>query len=229
MRRFYTPELEGTRIPLALRKPNFEPASRASYGFADDDILLVTVGRLVPRKGLAQLVALMDTFKGQPVHLLVIGSGPEEQALKEEVAQRHLASQVHFMGFVAETEKFRLLQISDLYVSTSQHEGFGLVFLEAMACGLPIICYDHGGQTDFLQNEKTGYLIPLNQLDCFRQRCQLLVHNRELRQTMGQDNACHVEGFYIHNCAARYEDVFKQALELRMLAKQRSFFQQRPA
>jgi glycosyltransferase involved in cell wall biosynthesis len=229
MRRFYTPEIEGTRIPLAIRRPNFEPASRASYGFTDDDILLVTVGRLVARKGLAQLVAMMDTFKGRPVHLLVIGSGPEEQALKEEVAQRHLAPQVHFMGFVAETEKFRLLQISDLYVSTSQHEGFGLVFLEAMACGLPIICYDHGGQTDFLQNEKTGYLIPLNHLEFFRQRCQLLVHNRELRQTMGQDNACRAEGFFIHNCAARYEDVFKQALELRMHAKQRPFYQQHPA
>jgi len=59
---------------------------------------------------------------------------------------------------VPEEHKFRLLRIADVFVSTSQHEGFGLVFLEAMACGLPVVCYDRGGQIDFLEDRTTGHL-----------------------------------------------------------------------
>ena len=69
--------------------------------------------------------------------------------LKHETLKRHVGHQVVFMGQVDEAEKFGILQMSGLYVSTSQHEGFGLAFLEAMACGLPVVCYDHGGQPTF--------------------------------------------------------------------------------
>ena len=51
-----------------------------------------------------------------------------------------------FLGHVAEAEKFRILRMCDVYVSTSQHEGFGLVFLEAMACGLPVIAMPTAGR-----------------------------------------------------------------------------------
>ena len=215
MRRFYLSEMGGVRIPLAIERPPVETGSRAEYGFDQDDVLLVTVGRLVTRKGLPQLIEMMEHFKGEKVHLLVMGSGPEEEALKADVAQRQLTSQIHFQGFVEESEKFRLLRMSDLYVSTSQHEGFGLVFLEAMACGLPVICYDYGGQTDFLRDHKTGYLIPLNDLDTFYDKCRTLINNSELRRTMGDHNHIYAEEFFIETCAANYEQVFLKAIEMK--------------
>jgi glycosyltransferase involved in cell wall biosynthesis len=120
---------------------------------------------------------MMDTLRNENARLLVLGSGPQEQMLKKEVADRQLGSKVRFMGFVEEMEKFRLLRLSDIYVSTSQHEGFGLVFLEAMACGLPVICYDYGGQTDFLEDGTTGYLAPLNDLQSFADRSLTLMRD----------------------------------------------------
>ncbi len=71
------------------------------------------------------------------------------------------------LGRVSEELKFQYLNASDVYFSTAIHEGFGIVFLEAMECGLPVICYNRGGQVDFLSNENTGYLIKLGDADSF--------------------------------------------------------------
>jgi glycosyltransferase involved in cell wall biosynthesis len=212
MRRFYTPEIEGVRIPLGIQRPEQNAASRKRYGFTEDDVLLVTVGRLIPRKATAQLIAVMNALKQEHVKLLIVGNGPEEQALKEEMVRKQLENHVHFLGQVEEAEKFCLLQMCDLYVSTSQHEGFGLVFLEAMACGLPIVCYNHGGQTDFLEHSTTGYLLPLNDLKGFIDHCLFFVKDRELRLKIGQENLRRVNELFIDRCAERYEEIFLGAI-----------------
>ena len=162
------------------------------------------------RKGIEQLITLMKGFKGEPVRLVIVGSGPQEASLKSLALQYQVENQIHFMGAVSEHDKFRLLQMSDLYVSTSQHEGFGLVFLEAMACGLPIICYDHGGQTDFLQDGEHGFLVPLNALESFEGKCRDLVKNPEVRSMMGVRNKKDVEQYFIDQCARKYEQVFQE-------------------
>ena len=69
---------------------------------------------------------------------------------------------MHVLGQVSDEQKYAALAISDVFVSASQHEGFGLVFLEAMAFGLPVVCYDRGGQTDFLTSGETGAVVRLN-------------------------------------------------------------------
>jgi glycosyltransferase involved in cell wall biosynthesis len=212
LRRFYTPELEGVRVPLGIPKREFPVGSRTAYGFRDDEILLVTVGRLVPRKATFQLTRLIDSLRDRPVRLVIVGTGPQEHLLKEECRVRRVVDRVSFMGHVSEEDKYRILQVSDLYVSTSQHEGFGLVFLEAMASGLPVVCYDVGGQTDFLQDGETGFLVSLNDLDLFKRRCELLMRDPELRRIMGERNRRVVEDYFIEQCAQRYETAFTDVL-----------------
>jgi glycosyltransferase involved in cell wall biosynthesis len=204
--------LEGIRIPLGIRRPPEGSAARQDYGFSQDEVLLVSVGRLVARKATGQLIAMMDTLRNEKAQLLILGSGPQEQILKKEVADRQLNNQVRFMGFVEEEEKFQLLRLSDLYVSTSQHEGFGLVFLEAMACGLPVICYDYGGQTDFLEDGTTGFLAHLNDLKGFTERSLTLMRDSKLRRKMGQNNLQKAEGLFVDNCARRYEAIFDEVI-----------------
>lgn len=214
MRRFYTPEIEGIRIPLGIQRPKAEAASRRDYGLGEYDVLLVTIGRLVARKAINQLILIMESLRKEKVRLLILGTGPQEQLLKEESRKRQLEGQVIFMGHVEESEKFRILRMCDIYVSTSQHEGFGLVFLEAMACGLPVVCYNHGGQTDFLEDTLTGYLLPLNDICGFEDRCRVLIRDLDLRRRMGEENARRVEGFFIDNCAWRYEDIFQGVIAM---------------
>ena len=226
MRRFYTPEIQGVQIPLGIRRPQAGAALRSHYGCHESDVLLVTVGRLVARKGLPQLITVMTALRGAKVRLLIVGIGPQEQLLKEEVNRRHLAQQILFLGYVEEAEKFRILQMCDLYVSTSQHEGFGLVFLEAMACGLPIVCYNRGGQTDFLCDGETGCLIPLNDMNLFKERCAALNGDPELRRAMGNHNKHLVEEYCIDNCATKYGKLFHEAIKLKIFS-QNIYYQQK--
>ena len=213
MRRFYTPEIEGVRIPLGIEKPRVTPMPREHYGLGHEDVLLITIGRLIARKAVIQLIFMMEALKNTKARLLIVGAGPQEHFLKAESRRRQLEGQVLFMGHVAESEKFRILQMCDIYVSTSQHEGFGLVFLEAMACGLPIVCYNHGGQTDFLRHRETGYLAPLNDLHSFKKSCELLIHNPKLREMMSKNNERQFEEFRIDKYAAKYESIFNHVLQ----------------
>jgi glycosyltransferase involved in cell wall biosynthesis len=231
MHRYYTPEIQGERIPLAIQRPAPEAGAREAYGFADDDVLLATVGRLIPRKGIDQLISMVQTLRQhhKPVRLLIIGAGPEEQHLRQAAASRGVAEYIHFMGFVEEAEKNRLLNMSDVYVSTSQHEGFGLVFLEGMACGLPVVCYNHGGQTDFLRDGETGYLVALNDLDTFTERCQLLVENAALRKKMSGISREYVEEYFIENCARKHEAIFSQTIEAHRAGERAWMLNQRTA
>ena len=212
MHKYYASDLDATLIPLGIEPPPLVSAQECNYQFGEDEVLLITVGRLVPRKASGQLITMMKGIKGARARLIIIGCGPEEKALKAEVKSSGLGERVLFTGYISDEDKFRLLQRSDIYVSTSQHEGFGLVFLEAMASGLPIVCYNHGGQTDFLQNHRNGYLLPLNDLDGVRERCRQLVESAELRKSIGDVNERYVNQFYIHNCASLYEDVFQEAI-----------------
>ncbi len=215
LRRFYTPEADVIRIPLGIRPPAVEAASRQTYGFRDDEVLLVTVGRLIARKAVHQLVAMMRAFRGEPVRLVVIGDGPQEAALSRTAQEAGVTDQVRWLGHVAEPEKFRVLQMCDVYVSASQHEGFGLVFLEAMASGLPVVCYGHGGQTDFLEDGRTGFLVPLNDQAAFAARCRQLIAQPALRRRMGADNRRAAPDWFIDRCAARYEALFQEILAVR--------------
>jgi glycosyltransferase involved in cell wall biosynthesis len=212
MRKYYAPEIEGIRIPLGIRRPHIEPGARPQYGFSERDVLLVTVGRLVTRKAVDQLIRMMARIESSNIYLLVLGTGPLMPALKEQARRLNVDKRIRFLGYVDEPEKFRILQLSDIFVSTSQHEGFGLVFLEAMASGLPVVCYDHGGQTDFLQDGKTGYVLPLNDELALLERCRQLARATDTRKEMGKANLGRVEEYFIDRCATRYEDVFQDLI-----------------
>ncbi|MDP9008558.1 MAG: glycosyltransferase family 4 protein [Pseudomonadota bacterium] len=198
-------------IPLGIsRPPPVARVPRRDFGIPDDAFLMVTVGRLVARKATVQLVQALAAAQRPAAHLLIVGDGPDAGAIQHAAAHAGLSDRVHLLGHVSEERKCQALSAADVFISASQHEGFGLVFLEAMAFGLPIICYDHGGQTDFLADGVTGHLVSLNDLDGLV-RALLNVHDRApVRAAMSEHNRRLVEDYFIDKCAARYETVFEE-------------------
>jgi len=156
---------------------------------------------------------MMSGFKDKKVRLIVVGDGPLRGDLEQQAREVGAADRVVFTGFVGDEDKRNLLAASDLYVSTSQHEGFGLVFLEGMAAGLPVICYDFGGQTDFLEEGITGSLVPLNDQVKFMAACCDYLNSPDARAAAGDENLRRVGSFYIDNCARRYESLFEHVVE----------------
>jgi glycosyltransferase involved in cell wall biosynthesis len=198
-------------IPLGIdRPPRVAPAMRRDFGLPDDAFVMVTVGRLVARKATTSLVQALASAQRPKAHLLIVGDGPDAGAVRAAAATAGLSERVHLTGQVTEERKYQALGVADVFVSASQHEGFGLVFLEAMACGLPVICYDHGGQTDFLTDGETGHVVPLNNLDRFTQ-CMVHLHDQtRVRGAMSGKNRQLVEEYFIDTCANRYEALFQQ-------------------
>lgn len=210
--KYYASDVDVMRIPLGIKRPAEGPAARGQYGFSDNQILLATVGRLVARKAVDQLISMMRSLEPN-THLLILGGGPMQDRLQRLTREMGLAERVHFFGHVSEDDKYSVLRMSDLFVSSSQHEGFGLVFLEAMASGLPVVCYDYGGQTDFLEDGITGGLIPLNDWEKLIESCARLVRDADRRRKMSLENLNRVESYFIDYCAAQYEALFAQVID----------------
>jgi glycosyltransferase involved in cell wall biosynthesis len=209
-------------IPLGIeRPPPIAPATHAAFGLPQAAFVLVTVGRLVARKATTQLIDAVAASGIPQAHLLIVGDGPDAAAIRSRAAELGIADRVHLLGQVSDARKYEALAVADAFVSTSQHEGFGLVFLEAMAFGLPIVCYDRGGQTDFLATGQSGSVVTLNDREAFTRALGALHADREGRAACGRRNRQLVENFFIDSCAARYESVFAAAIERRLGAQRR--------
>lgn len=212
MKQFYSSDIKSELIPLGIQRPPKATGTREEYGLPVDSTLLVTIGRLVSRKAVDQLVTAIQRLSSSNVHLVIIGSGPQESNLRKQASSLGVSSRVHFMGQVSDLDKAKLLRLSDLYASTSQHEGFGLVFLEAMAEGLPVVCYDFGGQSDFLIDRITGRLFQLNDLDSLVKGTAELISDNVSREEIASQNLKQVEDFFIDTCSRRYEKTFEKVI-----------------
>lgn len=207
---FYRFRSEIQIIPLAVRKPQIAALSREELGLPEKAIVVVTVGRLVRRKGNDVLIRAMSRLQEDDTHLVIIGSGPERESLESLARELGMASRVRFTGWVEEERKWQLLASADIYASGTLHEGFGLVFLEAMAVGLPVVAPDVGGHLDFLEDGKTGAIVRVGSEDALAEAIAHLAQSPGARQRIGEENQLRFQHFSIEKSAKAYEDLFEQ-------------------
>lgn len=129
--------------------------------------ILLTITRLVPRKGIdTVLMALAHIRKEIPdIHHLIVGDGPDRSRLENLAKELSLTEQVTFTGRIPYEMLNRYYNLGDLFVMPSRTripdvEGFGIVFLEANSCGLPVIGSDSGGIPSAILHGETGLIIP---------------------------------------------------------------------
>ncbi|HEV8553952.1 MAG TPA: glycosyltransferase [Casimicrobiaceae bacterium] len=146
-------------------------AARQRLGLPLDAPVLVSVGALVERKGfhrvLECLPALRRRFPGLR-YLMVGGAGPEgdwSARLRKSVSDLGLQDCVVFLGALAPEELNVPLSAADLFVLATRNEGWANVFLEAMACGLPVVTTDVGGNAEVVANANLGMLVPFGDPD----------------------------------------------------------------
>ena len=133
----------------------------------DSQPILLTVGRLVRRKGHSQVMAALPQIASEvgPVKYVIVGSGPEEQNLHRLAKEYGTEDCVEFLGEVDDRELPALYQTADVFVMPSRDlygqpiEGLGLVYLEANLCGLPVVAGNTGGVSDAVVDGETGLLV----------------------------------------------------------------------
>ncbi|KAJ5614850.1 hypothetical protein N7528_008504 [Penicillium herquei] len=153
------------------------------------EIILICVCRIAPEKGfefLAQ-VAMRLAAEKVPFKLLIVGGN--RNPVVENKVQRlfdKVRSHVIFTGFLMGAALARAYASADLFLHCSITETFGLVVLEAMASGIPVIARDQGGPSDIIQNGRTGFLVPPNDLDRFTQLTRDVSENTTQRRTLAK-------------------------------------------
>ncbi|KAG9242349.1 glycosyltransferase family 4 protein [Calycina marina] len=163
------------------------------------EVILVTVARLAPEKGfefMAKCVKQLDAM-GVRFKLLVVGGNrnPQvEQDVKNLFGTLVDERKVTFTGFLKGEDLARAYASGDGFLHCSITETFGLVVLESMASGVPVVARDEGGPREMVEHGRTGYLVPPNDLDEFVQRTLALINDTELRKMMGLESRRSAEG-----------------------------------
>ncbi|MBI2079178.1 glycosyltransferase family 4 protein [Candidatus Micrarchaeota archaeon] len=192
-------------IDLEKYAPKEQYDAREKYNVSKDDILIVCVSRIDPRKGQEILIAAMDrivnTHKQKNVKCIFVGNGSfsrellgkersgRAQKLLNLVEEKGLQDNVFFTGKVNDELLYHIYGASDIVVQPSLHEGFGLTVCEAMVFGKPIIGSNVGGIPLQLKDGINGYLFDKADHNQLAEKILLLAQNSELRKKMGTEGA----------------------------------------
>lgn len=156
------------------------------YARASGPVRLIAVGSLIPRKGFDQIIhAVGRAAKRIDVTLTIVGSGPEEAALRALVAAERLEKQVILAGAVAAMEIPARLGAADVFVLASHSEGRPNVLVEALASGLPAIATDIPGNRELIDHGHTGLLFRDGEVDDLASEIVRLGGDPELRRGLG--------------------------------------------
>ncbi len=208
--KFYKPDKRVEIIPVGFVLPVEKSSTRKELGLVDGEIIVISVGRLVKRKGFDIAIRAIASLSKKNVRYVIIGDGPEEESLVTLAKELGIADKVNFKGFLTEEKKYQYLKNSDIYLLTSIHEGFGICLMEAMYAGLPIVATDSGGQTDFMTEGTNALFVPVADISRTADKLTELVDNVVERREMGARNREAIKKLYIENIASRYESVLSR-------------------
>lgn len=178
-----------TIIPNGIDFRKFNQKTVPLTEFQDDKLNILFVGRLEKRKGLRYLLGAFSKLKWEypKIRLLVVGPGNPEPELFRFIAERNIED-VIFLGGVSGEDLPRYYQVADIFCSPATGgESFGIVLLEAMAAGKPIIASNIDGYASVMSNEKQGLLITPESEEALREALAIVIKDSSLRQHFGSN------------------------------------------
>ena len=187
---------------------------RGRFNIDPNKFVIATLGSLIKRKGVDLLINATEALlqKKIPVHLFVIGDGPELNNLQQQVKQLGLNNSVSFVGESVQTVGI-LRGTADLFVSAAREEAFGLVLAEASLANLAIVAPNIGGIPDVVINNKTGLLIPPESITSLTNAITQLYLNPLLRSKMAKAGQQHIYNkFTIEKNTALFQCLYYQQL-----------------
>lgn len=191
------------------------------YRLSENDKIILFVGGLDQAHYFKGLNILLESFAQitpnfSQIFLLIIGEGnlrPKYEKLAEKL---EITDKVKFLGKISQEELTAHYNLANLFVlpSINRNESFGLVLLEAMACGKPCLASDLPGVRTVVDNHKTGFLVKPGQADDLAEKIEILLANNDLAKKMGEAGRKKVEEKYSWKCIAKkLEKLYKDVSE----------------
>jgi D-inositol-3-phosphate glycosyltransferase len=214
-------------IPPGVDTSHFYPISgdeaKEAIGIPLCERMLLFVGRIEPLKGIDILIQAIALLRQQNIYvcLAVIGGDPDSspQAQSSEMArlkmlreQAGLTDLVAFLGKRGQDTLPYYYSAAEAVVVPSHYESFGMVALEAMACGTPVVASQVGGLAFLVQDGVTGFTVPVDEPQALADRLALLINDRALRQKLGEQAHAVAQQYAWENIAARVLALYGQVM-----------------
>lgn len=200
--------------------PSISPQEiRKILRISEDEIVIGTVGSLIKRKRIEDLIeAINIIIKNQnnfKLKVVIVGDGPERTNLEKLVEKKKgLKDRIIFTGFQSEVLSY--INTFDIFVLTSEREGFSRVILEAMYLGKAVVASNIVGPSDLVLNGETGFLVEPRNAYAFAEKILTLIKNSDLRKRMGSKGKERVfKHFTVEQYVKGVEQIFEEVLEKR--------------
>ncbi|MBL8798969.1 MAG: glycosyltransferase family 4 protein [Planctomycetia bacterium] len=209
-------------IPFGTDLERFHPDAEAAaqvrqeLGILPSALLIGAIGHFGPEKGIDVVLqgfrALCARYGERPVVLAVLGDGtPEQRAPMLALAAALPAGHVRLLGFRSDVQRW--LAGCDLLVHAPRQEAFGLVLIEAMATGLPVVATRVGGIPEIVRDGETGFLVPAEAPEALAAAMQRLCEQPELRRTFGEHGrAAALANYSLDIYARRHRELYERML-----------------
>lgn len=205
-------------IPFGVDTDFFRPLEV----YKDKNIFqILSVGYLIERKGFEYIIRAMPQVLDEHANarLKIVGSGPLESELKELIYELELGDEVEIVNNISDDELLMVYNSADLFVLSSivdsqgNTEGLGVVLLEAMACGLPVMGSNVGGIPDIITNNEIGVLVEEKDVHGISEAIKKLIKDKELRTILSKNGFNLVKhNFNWETIAKRYIEVFEDLI-----------------
>ena len=143
---------------------------------------IIFVGRLSKEKGIETIIEI-STKLPNDVNLLIVGSGPESKKIKKLA---ETLDNVHYLGYQTHEDSIKLINGSDIVIQPSLHEGISTTILEAMACKIPIIASNVGGNKELISDNQNGFLINPGSSDELIKKITIILEDNLLAKKFGE-------------------------------------------
>jgi D-inositol-3-phosphate glycosyltransferase len=216
-------------IPPGVNVSRFYPIpsdeAKVYVGLKPDDRMILFVGRIEPLKGLDTLLKAMSCLQkkeSRPVHLAIIGGDPsaspeemnsEMARLKNLCEALGLDQSVVFLGVRDQDKLSYYYSAAEVVVMPSHYESFGMVALEAMACGTPVIASEVGGLAYLVRDGETGFTIPAEEPETLCEKLSWLLNDAELHQKMSAQAAAYAQDYAWEKIAKQIVEVYEGLTE----------------
>jgi D-inositol-3-phosphate glycosyltransferase len=216
------PGVDDTRF-----QPISQPEARSCLGISPETCLLLFVGRIEPLKAVDTIFYALQQLKERPdvaenTRLAIIGGNPQDLKNNTELARLvQLAEELqisHMVDFLGSKDQQQLpwyYSASDVVIMPSDYESFGMVALEAMASGTPVIASEVGGLAYLVRDGETGYLVPTREPAVMADRIYRLISNSELQSELGRNAAALAREYSWAHIADQLLHVFEDMLSRR--------------
>ena len=181
---------------------------------ADRPKRIIAVGRLHAQKGFDLLIQSWQLIAARHPdwQLVVYGHGGDLQKLQQQLEKAGLTSSMTFAG--ATDNIYKEYQDSAFYVMSSRYEGWGLVLVEAMSCGLPCVSFDCPyGPSDIIRDGEDGFLVENGNIQQLAEKMELLINNKELRERLGVRARLNAARFTSDNIMPQWTKLFETIVQ----------------